>query len=317
MPDEFFDMPNIPVMSAPAPGTRTENVSTLAIPAAMRRRMREESTASVSMVDVLTDASRSACIVAGSNPRPRADSIALNDIRGAFSARRFALNSTVVMSSAYPSSLDSTSSLPTAAMVPPSELRNSEFTDRSRSVPSSLIGPLTLPRNPAAGANLPTVTSDSGDALASRNRYGTSPRRMAAVPVKCDCSPACWCVRSNVLAVSLVFVAPFSVAVPLTVPSMGKSLTVTRMRSTCTGVSVTRRLRVRTMPLSVPISPTASTRLTPERRSLNVTSPSTCMPVSAPSILTRPLSVPRRGISSAGTNCLTRRVSTPANVTLV
>ena len=53
---------------------------------------------------------------------------------------------------------------------------------RSRKLPFARIGPVTLPLNPAAGANLPTVTSERGCACKLTFMTGVSPNLTAPLP---------------------------------------------------------------------------------------------------------------------------------------
>ena len=107
-------------------------------------------------------ATRLARIVAGSNPRPSAEAVAVTDVTGAFAIIVFALKSFASRSTSYPFSRLARSSLPVIPRVPPSGNPRFVRTARSRIVPVRRIGPVADPRNPAFGKNLPAVASESG-----------------------------------------------------------------------------------------------------------------------------------------------------------
>ena len=84
------------------PGPLTVAESTRNMPAAIAARTCAESIATVSIVDVARLAPRTARIVAGSNPRPRANAVAVSNVAGARELTLRALNTRICAVRSYP-----------------------------------------------------------------------------------------------------------------------------------------------------------------------------------------------------------------------
>ena len=136
------------------------------------------------------------------------------------------------------------------------------------------MGPVPAPRNPAAGANRPTVTSDSGSAWTATSANLAPSSRTAPRPVIRDRSPRSRWTTSAFSTRHLV-PPPVTVARPVIVPPIGKLSLSARTSPTWSGIATTRSARAYRVFCRAPSSPVAIARLRPDRGSSNVMSPST------------------------------------------
>ena len=169
------------------------------------------------------------------------------------------------------------------------------------------MGPLPAPRNPTAGANRPTVTSDSGRASTATSANDAPARRTSPRPVIRDRSPRSRWTRSACSTRQLV-PPPVTVARPVIVPPIAKLSLSARTSPTWSGAATTRSARADSVFCRAPSSPVAIARLRPDRGSSNVMSPSTSIAYVLRSSARRPVITPCRGSSSGGTSCASRRV---------